>query len=376
MTDLEIMMVISMTNINDEEANALENVSKNINNTGNKVIREYKEINNDELEIIKEDLNNEYREFITLLNTIKKLYDEISVALNNKRINDFIKISNEYYENLQKTYFFDNFGKELDKFLLSKNIFEYEYSLGVLNIEKNYFESELKNNPFKLASEIRMKLNDNIIYYISNIMDKAIKNTKQLDKYFKKYGGDTEELYKKVVPEVFNNLENSFSQTYTRTKEINDVLSLKELMITSISNSSKLAMNYQSAYDLLCYILRTTITNFENINEQIIEKNNEMKILDEKIKYLNRNIELLEEKQRTKQKEFEILQQKIKNINIDIKNIGSKFEVKTENIEKTLNRDNVISNTEDNKEEPIGEIEKALLKDDEEDEEEGILKEE
>ncbi len=375
MIDLEMMMVILMTNINDEEANTLENISKNINNTGNKVIREYKEINNNELEIIKEDLSNEYKDFITLLNTIKKLYDEISVALNNKRINDFIKISNEYYENLQKTYFFDNFGKELDKFLLSKNIFEYEYSLGVLNIEKNYFESELRNNPFKLASEIRMKLNDNIIYYISNIMDKAIKNTKQLDKYFKKYGGDTEELYKKIVPEVFNNLENSFSQTYTRTKEINDVLSLKELMITSISNSSKLAMNYQSAYDLLCYILRTTITNFENINEQIIEKNNEMKILDEKIKYLNRNIELLEEKQRTKQKEFEVLQQKIKNINIDIKNIGNKFEVKTDNIEKTLNRDNVISNNEDNKEEPIDEIEKALLKDDE-DEEESILKEE
>lgn len=299
--------------------------------TYNLKLKEIKKIEDDILNI-KLDISREHNNIEKEKNNLSKIKDKLrelrdkeidKQSYNIKDIESTIKSLNDEYLNKVKDFRYEHDSK----------IKDIKHEIDLLNSELTSIKKEGKSikdeiteteeNKICLACDRPFDNIDEIVNKLNNKLSKLLKN-----------GKDIQEQIKNKEKEI-NLLENQNIEENDELidfkNNIDEKIQLEENKIEEINNLCEEIKKGNYSGDLLTYfekakILKTkTDSNINDINKNIQDKNEEIKLLNKKIDQLSIEIKILD-KEKDEVNRYNILSQEIKELTLKLENIKLNIE--------------------------------------------------
>jgi hypothetical protein len=287
-----------------------------------------RDLMNDELQAMKEDIKNQqeenpetYNEIMGLIERLKKLFNETDEFYRYMSYHPMYKEIKASFDRVKKEKNYDFFS-ELDYAINDGRILPIERIYEILNINKKEFEDELKINPVRLLSIIRRRSEDLKSDEQKNMYNALSYNIPDVKNIIKKYRIKPDEVFNKIISDKFKRLRDAIPEDL-RIKEIQDIIAIESLFTTVVSGALKMSVYDQCAMDGENYVIRGIDGILSDITHEIAEnskrageartafieaqKRLETKMREEEA--LDKEIEIKERLLKTKEKEIEELNQ-------------------------------------------------------------------
>ena len=222
-------------------------------------------ISKEAISTVRNTDSQDYAIFKTLVSEVTALRNQYQFILKGAWVIETRKEVEAYYKDLNVADANGDYFKELDFALTMKDRRTPEDAQALLGIGKEEWDKQVRANPVRFRSDIRKMVEQKVNTLSDDILNAQTPTDSDKARMKKRYEGDIEDFFKKIIEDGFRDLESIFPNKTTRSQQLQRVFDMKGMFMQISSDILNIGELYATGWDTELQISRGDETLYKSV---------------------------------------------------------------------------------------------------------------
>ena len=240
-------------------------------------------VSGDSIATVRNTNYDDYATFKSLISQATQLRNQYLFIMRAEWIIATRKMVEAYYDGLNAADASGDYFKELDFALAMKDRRTPEDAQALFEIGKDEWDKQVRTNPVRFRSDIRRIVEQKVNVLSDDILNVQTPTDSDSVRMKKRYEGDIEDFFKKIIEDAFRDLDVIFPNKTTRSPQLQRIFDMKTMFMRIATDILSIGELYATGWDAELQLSRGEETMYKSIyNKRLDEQSELRKVLMQK----------------------------------------------------------------------------------------------